>query len=114
MNEKLRIIVEALDSKIAKDITALKVDGVTVIADYFVIASGTSNTQVRALADEVEYKMQLAGYEPRQIEGRTSGWILLDYHDIVVHVFLEGERDHYNLEKLWVDATPVDISAFVK
>lgn len=114
MNEKIKVIVEALDSKMAKDITCLEITTLTSIGDYFVIATGTSNTQVKALADEVEYKMQLAGFEPRQIEGRSSGWILLDYHDVVVHVFLESEREHYNLEKLWIDAKPVDISAFLK
>lgn len=114
MNEKIKIIVEALDKKIAKDITVLEVTDLTSIADYFVIAAGTSNTQVRSLADEVEYQMGLAGFEPRQIEGRSSGWILLDYHEVVVHVFLEGDREHYNLEKLWVDAKPVDISAYLK
>lgn len=113
MNKKLEIAVKALDSKKAATITALEISSLTVVADYFVVAAGTSNTQVRALADEVEYQLGLEGIEPRQIEGRATGWILLDYHDVIIHVFLEEQREYYNLEKLWADATPVDISALV-
>lgn len=113
MNKKVEIAVKALDSKKATEITALEIGSLTVVADYFVIAAGTSNTQVRALADEVEYQLGLVGFEPRQIEGKATGWILLDYHDVVIHVFLQDQREYYNLEKLWADATPVDISALV-
>ena len=113
MNKKLETVIKALDSKKAVEITALQVASLTIVADYFVIAAGTSNTQVRALADEVEYQLSLEGIEPRQIEGRTTGWILLDYHDVVVHVFLQDQREYYNLEKLWADATPIDISSLI-
>ncbi len=113
MNKKLEIAVKALDSKKAVEITALEIGSLTIVADYFVIAAGTSNTQVRALADEVEYQMGLEGIEPRQIEGKATGWILLDYHDVVVHVFLEDQREYYNLEKLWADATEIDISSLI-
>lgn len=113
MNKKVEIAVKALDSKKAVEITALEIGSLTVVADYFVIAAGTSNTQVRALADEVEYQMKLEGIEPRQIEGKATGWILLDYHDVVIHVFLQNQREYYNLEKLWADATPIDISGLV-
>lgn len=113
MNKKVEIAVKALDSKKAVEITALEIGSLTVVADYFVIAAGTSNTQVRALADEVEYQMKLEGIEPRQIEGKATGWILLDYHDVVIHVFLQDQREYYNLEKLWADATPIDISGLV-
>lgn len=113
MDKKLETIIKALDSKKAVEITALEVGSLTIVADYFVIAAGTSNTQVRALADEVEYQMGLEGFEVRQVEGKATGWILLDYYDIVVHVFLQDQRDYYNLEKLWADATPIDISALV-
>lgn len=110
--DKLEIAVRALDSKKAIDIKVLEIGDLTIIADNFVIAQGTSNTHVRALADEVEYKLHEAGIEPRQIEGRASGWILLDYHDIVVHVFTADQREYYNLEKLWADANEKDISAW--
>ncbi len=113
MDKKLETVIKALDSKKAVEITALEVGSLTIVADYFVIAAGTSNTQVRALADEVEYQMGLCGYEVRQVEGKATGWILLDYHDIVVHVFLQDQREYYNLEKLWADATPLDISSLV-
>ena len=83
------------------------------MADYFVIAAGTSNTHVRALADEVEFKLHEAGFEPRQIEGKATGWILLDYHDVVVHVFMKDQREYYNLEKLWADAEEVDWKEFL-
>ncbi len=114
MDKKLETAIKALDSKKAIDTEVKKVSEVTVIADYFVIASGTSNTHVRALADEVEFKMKEAGYEPRKIEGISTGWILLDYYDIIVHVFLPADREHYNLEKLWIDAETVDIGGIIE
>ncbi len=113
MNAKIETIVKALDSKKAVDIEVLRISALTVVADYFVIAAGTSNTHVRSLADEVEFKLSEEGIAPRQIEGRATGWILLDYHDVVVHVFIGEQREHYNLEKLWADAEKVDISALL-
>ena len=113
MNKKIETIVKALDSKKAVDIEVLEIGALTVVADYFVIAAGTSNTHVRALADEVEFKLGEEGITPRQIEGRATGWILLDYSDVVVHVFIGDQREHYNLEKLWADAEKVDISALL-
>ncbi len=113
MNKTLEIAVKALDSKKAVEISALEVSSLTIVADYFVIAAGTSTTQVRALADEVEYQLGLEGIEPRQIEGKATGWILLDYYDVVIHVFLQDQREYYNLEKLWADSTPLDISSLV-
>lgn len=113
MNKKLETAIKALDSKKAIDITALEVGSLTVVADYFVIAAGSSNTQVKALADEVEYQLGLEGITPRQIEGKATGWILLDYHDVVIHVFLQDQREFYNLEKLWADSKELDISALL-
>lgn len=109
--EKLELIVKTLDDKKGIDIKILEIGDITSIADYFVICEGTSNTHVRALAEEVEFKLREAGIEPRQIEGRASGWILLDYHDVIVHVFTADQREYYNLEKLWADAriTEIDI-----
>ncbi len=113
MNKTLEIAVKALDSKKAVEISALEVGSLTIVADYFVIAAGTSTTQVRALADEVEYQLGLEGITPRQIEGKATGWILLDYYDVVIHVFLQDQREYYNLEKLWADSTPLDISSLI-
>ncbi len=112
--EELEIAVKALDSKKAKNITALKVEELTILANYFVIASASSTTQVKALADEVEYRLGEKGVKPKSIEGyQSQTWIVLDYYDIIVHVFLEETRDFYQLERLWADGTPVDISDMV-
>ena len=113
--EELEIAVKALDSRKAKNITALKVEDLTILANYFIIASATSTTQVKALADEVEYQLGEKGVKPTSIEGyQSQTWIVLDYYDIIVHVFLEETRDFYQLERLWADGTPVDISELVK
>ena len=113
--EELEIAVKALDSRKAKNITALKVEDLTILANYFIIASATSTTQVKALADEVEYQLGEKGVKPKSIEGyQSQTWIMLDYYDIIVHVFLEETRDFYQLERLWADGIPVDISEIVK
>ena len=111
---KIETIVKALDSKRAEDIQVIGIKDLTIIADYFVIANGDSNTQTKALADEVEYKMDLLGIKPERTEGyQTSQWIVLDYGDIVVHVFYKETREFYNLERLWSDGEQVDISAYI-
>ncbi|WP_455526463.1 ribosome silencing factor [Huintestinicola sp.] len=113
--QKLEIIVKALDSKKAEDIKVIKVGDLTVIADYFVIADGTSSTQTKALADEAEYKMQENGVVPNRVQGNNgSNWVIIDYGDIVVHVFSKEQRDFYNLERLWRDGEDIDISDWVK
>ncbi len=112
--EELEIAVRALDSKKAKDIRAIKVDDLTILANYFIIASATSTTQVKALADEVEYKLAQKGVQPRGIEGEQSKtWVILDYTDVVVHVFLEETRDFYRLEHLWADGKPINIDEYL-
>lgn len=108
-------IVKLLDAKKAKDIKALQVKDLTSIADYFVVASGTSSTQVRALADEVDEKLSAMGIEPRRVEGYQSClWIVLDYADIIVHIFLDETREFYSLERLWADAPSLDLDGIVK
>jgi len=112
--EELEIVVKALDSKKADEITVLKVGDLTILANYFVIASATSTTQVKALADEVEYRMQQAGIAPKSIEGvQARDWIVLDYIDVVVHVFHKEARDFYQLERLWADGEKIDISNII-
>ena len=103
-------VVKALDDKKANDIQVMKTDELTIVADYFVIATANSNTHVRALADEVEYQLEEAGIRADHIEGRATGWLLLEYQGVVVHIFLEESRNYYNLERLWEDATKVDVS----
>ncbi|MBR6420358.1 MAG: ribosome silencing factor [Oscillospiraceae bacterium] len=112
--EKLEKIVRILDEKKAQDIQAIGITNLSIIADYFIIATGTSTTQVKSLADEVEYQLGLAGVEPRGVEGvRSANWIVLDYNDIVVHVFYRDTRAEYQLERLWADGEQVDISGFL-
>ncbi|MBQ4064981.1 MAG: ribosome silencing factor [Clostridia bacterium] len=107
-------IVGILDMKKAGNIKLLHVADKTVLADYFVICTGNSNTQTRALGDEVEYKLGLEGVEPARIEGRESAlWVLLDYSSVIVHVFNNEARQFYNLEKLWHEAEEVDISSLL-
>ena len=112
--QKLEVIIKALDSKRAEDIQAIKIGDLTIIADYFIIADGTSNTHTKALAEEVEFKMTQLSIEPSRTEGyQGQTWIVLDYGDVVVHVFYKETRDHYNLERLWSDGTNVDISKYL-
>ena len=104
-------VVTILDMKKARGIKMLHVADKTVLADYFVICTGNSNTQTRALGDEVEYKLGLEGIDPARVEGRDSAlWVLLDYSSVLVHVFNTEARQYYNLEKLWNEAEEVDIS----
>ena len=98
-------IVEILEGKKAKDVKSLDITEVTIITDYFVICSGTSSTHIKALADEVEEKMKEMNVELLRKEGYISArWILLDFNDVVVHIFHEEEREFYNLERLWSDS----------
>ncbi len=114
LNEKLSEVVKALDSKKAQDIKVIKVRDLTIIADYFVIANGTSTTHTKGLADEVEFKLQEKGIRPDHIEGFDGAqWIAMDYTDILVHVFYKETRETYNLEKLWADGESVDINTLL-
>lgn len=113
-NEKLSTIVKALDSKRAEDIRIIEIGDLTIVADYFVIANGTSSTQTKALAEEVEFKMSQLGIEPNRTEGyQGATWVVLDYGDIIVHVFYKETRDRYNLERLWSDGKDIDVKQFL-
>ena len=102
-------IVTSLDKHKAQDIRVIGVTDVTTIADYFVIAAGTSSTQVKSLTDYVEEEMEEIGVRPLRTEGyHSSTWILLDYGSVVVHVFQEETRRFYDLERLWKDGVPLD------
>ena len=105
------IAVKALEDKKAEDIRVIDIEHVSVIADYFIIASGTNRNQVQALAENVEEQLYKAGFEKKQSEGYTSGnWILLDYGDIVVHIFDRENRLFYDLERIWRDGNQIDVS----
>ena len=108
--EKAKNIAKILDKKKAIDIVGIETKELTVMSDYFIIASGTSNTHVRALADDVDDEMKKLGVEVDHIEGRATGWILLDYNDVLVHIFQPESRQYYNIERLWNDAARVDLS----
>ena len=95
-------IAEVLDFKKARDIKVLYVEDKTVIAEYFVVCTGNSSTQVKALAGEVEYRIGQRGVEPYSVEGRDNGtWLLLDYSNVIVHIFGREAREFYNLDKLY-------------
>ena len=111
--ELMKNIVATLDNKKATDIKSLEITELTSVADYFVIATGTSGTHIRALADEVQDSLTKQGVEPKSVEGKSTGWILLDYGTVVVHVFTPDQRELYSLEHLWGDAKEVDISSIV-
>ena len=103
--ELAEIAAKALDSKKGRDIKVLEIDKITTLADYFVICSGGSNTQINALGDEVEKELTQAGEEPLHREGYRGGtWVLLDYGSVIVHVFTPEAHDFYDLEHLWADA----------
>ena len=100
--------IERLKDKKATDIKLLDIHELSTIADYFIIATGNSTTQVQAMSDELEEKMELAGYKMHHKEGFRNGrWILLDFGHIIVHLFHDEERKFYNLERLWVDAKSI-------
>ena len=108
--EMARIAWNALSDKKGEDIKIIDITGISVLADYFIIANGNSDSQVNALVDNVEEELHKAGYPLRQREGQASGsWVLLDFGDIIVHVFDKENRLFYDLERSWKDGK--DISA---
>lgn len=112
--ELAEIAVKALDSKKGKDIKLIRIDKITTLAEYFVICTGTSNTQINALCDAVEKELTERGEEPLHREGYRGGtWVLLDYGCVVVHVFNDEARKFYSLEHLWADGEEVDLSAIL-
>ncbi len=113
--EKLELIIKTLDSKKGEDIQAIRIADLTILADYFVIVNGNSNTHARTLADEVEYQLSQRGIEPERRESDTGNtWIVLDYADIIVHVFYKETRSFYKLEGLWADGEQVDITNLIE
>ena len=112
--ELAEIAVKALDSKKGKEIRLIRIDKITTLAEYFVICTGTSNTQINALCDAVEKELTEKGEEPLHREGYRGGtWVLLDYGCVVVHVFNDEARKFYSLEHLWADGEEVDLSAIL-
>lgn len=105
-----KIAVEALRDKKAIDLKVIDISDVSVMADYFIIVSGSNRNQVQAMADNAEEMLGKAGYEPKQIEGyRSANWILMDYQDIIVHIFSEEDRLFYDLERIWRDGKTLSL-----
>lgn len=108
--ELAKLACDALDDKKALEIKVINIENVSTLADYFIISSGTNHNQVQAMADNVDETLGRAGYEPKQIEGyQNANWILMDYRDIVIHIFDEENRLFYDLERIWRDGTVVEV-----
>ncbi|MBU5472763.1 ribosome silencing factor [Roseburia sp. MSJ-14] len=108
--EMVKIACHALSEKKADDIKIIDIGEISPIADYFVIASGSNANQLQAMVDTVDEELTKAGYTAKQVEGnRNSSWILMDYNDIVVHVFSKEDRLFYDLERIWTDGKKVDL-----
>ena len=108
--EMARIAYDALSDKKGEDLKIIDITGVSVLADYFIIATGNSDSQVNALVDNVEEELHKAGYPLKQREGRAnSSWILLDFGDIIVHVFDKENRLFYDLERIWKDGRNITL-----
>lgn len=106
--EMTKLAIEALEDKKAEDISIIDISEVSVLADYFLIASGNSKNQVQALIDNVEEKLGQAGITPKNIEGyQTGNWVLMDYGDLIVHVFDRQNRLFYDLERIWRDGKKI-------
>jgi ribosome-associated protein len=109
MNEALKVALKAVEDKKALDVVVLDISGIASFADFFLICSGDSSRQIQAIADEVELKLKAGGFKTNHIEGyRSAQWVLLDFNDLVVHVFSKTARGYYDLERLWRDARKLD------
>ena len=109
--EMVKLAKTALEDKKAGDIKVIDISGVSVLADYFIIADGSNVNQVQAMVDNVDEVLGRAGYECKQMEGYgTGGWILMDYGDIIVHAFCREDRLFYDLERIWRDGKLLDES----
>ena len=112
--EQSILTATAISSKKGLNIKLIEIGDISSLADYMVIATGTSSTHVKAIADEVEYQLDEAGISVSHIEGyRSNSWILLDYVDVIVHIFSDEAREFYDLERLWQDGKEIDISDIV-
>lgn len=110
----VKTAVKAIDSKKGENIEVIGITDLTVLTDYFVIATATSSTQVKAISDEVEYKLDLLGAEPHHIEGRNTSWVCFDYNSVVIHIFHKQQRDFYSLERLWEDGEILDTAKLLE
>ncbi len=112
--ELIKIAANALNEKKARQLSAVKISDLTVLCDYFLICTATSSTHIRALCDEVEEKLKENGVMPHHIEGKATGWIALDYGEVIIHIFGANEREYYGLDKMWSDGTPIVMSEILE
>lgn len=106
--QKAKIIYDTLDNKLAVDVSIIDISNISILADYFIIAGGKNKSHIQTLADSVNEDLAKEGILPKQIEGyNTASWILMDYGDVIVHVFSEEDRLFYDLEKIWSDGKSI-------
>ena len=111
MQEALKVAVQAVDDKKGIDVVALDISTVASFADYFLLCTGESSRQIHAIADEIEQRLAAHGLRPTHVEGYTNAeWVLMDYVDLVIHIFSPQARAHYDLERLWRDGKPLDLT----
>lgn len=105
-----QIAYNALEEKKAEEITIIDISEISILADYFIIASGNNRNQVHAMADNVEEELGKSGFHAKQIEGyQSANWILMDYKDVIIHVFSKEDRAFYDLERIWRDGKVISI-----
>ena len=109
----LKIAANALNDKKAENISILKIEELSSLAEYFLLATATSSTHVRALTDETEDKLNEQGVLPHHIEGKSTGWNILDYGSVIVHIFTRHDREYYDLDRMWSDAEKIDIESIL-
>lgn len=106
----IKIALNALNEKKATQLSAIHVGELTVITEYFIIATANSSSHIKALADIVDEKLSKEGIEARHIEGKATGWVLLDYNSVVIHIFSREAREFYGLDRMWNDGEQLDLS----
>jgi len=115
MSDALKIVLKAADDKKAHDLVALDISQIASFASYFVFCTGDSSRQTQAIADEVEQRLRACGIRPSHVEGyRNAEWILMDYMDLVVHIFSKSARAYYDLERLWRDGKKLDVDSLLE
>lgn len=110
-----RLAIQALEDKKAEDIKVIDISEVSVIADYFIIANGTNRSQIQAMSDNVEETLGRAGYLLKQIEGyQNANWVLLDFNDVIIHIFDKENRLFYDLERIWRDGKLIETDSLMQ
>ncbi len=109
----IKIALNALNEKKARNLNAIHVGELTVIAEYFIMATATSQHHIKALAEEVEEKLEEAGFTPDHTEGRATGWVILEYMGVLIHIFSAEAREYYNLDRMWADGDRLDLDSIL-